>query len=1152
MRRVLWAGLSVVLMAGIAFVAPAPVSADAAQEAKYLACARVFPDPHAYWPSPANSPNRSPYAKGNAECASADFVSYQQMIDGMTFMESRLFPRFVQFLKLERDFGSNTNCSTSTRPDVLCSAGLPRQGVPATRVRSDLYMVRVTDEASSIPESQKKHFVFPLSIHGIERAGAEAGVRAAEDLATWGYCEAVQAGGLTANGLTNCAQEAPIPHPLIETQPAGPENLTTGGILKRATIYFVFANADGWRRGDPDNLARFFMRYNGNGVDLNRDWPALGFVNRPYTPWSEPETRGFGKVLRQIKSKWDGGIDLHGQLIDRAFSFTLMGASERDYAKDQRILQFVKGAWADASRRLDWHPQIEPNDSSIPQVCQRDPVQNLNVCNYMYGVQWGTVWDTINYQVTGSFGDWIDSPIGLDADGIDNEMSMSHLSNCGIGSCYLQDYEQAHVDGNKSLVYAMVNYTLLPENTQFEAPGKVAYLTDPARLSHPGSTTPTPPPNLSPQPDQLGIILNNGNNFRYNFQVFDKDSNPPYYNGGLEGRMTAVNIGGISGVSATSSLILERRAENGEPPIAQDGGCGANGDDWEEVNRYFNQASTYAQAGQAVHANSPQAGEWRVCVTGGLTTNAGSGAIHLDVLFSTEKAWENPGQLPYSASNVKFFDDLAQYMDPGQLVPVTMSEISSGAVNLNQFNSLVIADRPHAELSQLADPRPLASKLKAFVAEGGNLVLTDGALQLVGSMGFVAPANIARNHVYAGYIGFTSNGGSNETYTDPLAANIDQPGAAEGSGHRHQTYEPVPLGFDIGSRTSCSGEPPPISTGNCTSPVWTIQQTSWQAPTGGASNGRTVGQIGSNRTGFGELRYGDGRVRIVGALLPMPTERYFHPLGLADYALTYSGYQVLKNTLQWDRPPTDLSIQKLSDPDPVLQGDNLTYTIKVGNNLDGGNDGAPANEVTVTDQIPAETTLLSASTSQGSCSGTATVICKLGSLDEGLSATVTLRVRPNEAGSVSNTATVSGNEADPNMDNNSATTATLVSPADADLSVRKTDRPDPVRVGKLVYYTVAVKNAGPRPARSVTLTDVLPPKTLWVSMAPTQGNCERSGRTITCVLGDIEKDQTVTVIIKVRILRAGKFQNIATVAQEAPNDPNTANNTASQVTTVRK
>ena len=27
-------------------------------------------------------------------------------------------------------------------------------------------------------------------------------------------------------------------------------------------------------------------------IYLNRDWPAIGYTYEPYTPWSEPETRG--------------------------------------------------------------------------------------------------------------------------------------------------------------------------------------------------------------------------------------------------------------------------------------------------------------------------------------------------------------------------------------------------------------------------------------------------------------------------------------------------------------------------------------------------------------------------------------------------------------------------------------------------------------------------------------------------------------------------------------------------------------------------------------------------------------------------------------------------------------------------------------------
>ena len=567
--------------AAILLLAPATgtTSPVAANDELYGVCGRVFPDPHAYWPAPTQAPGRSPFAKGNAAYAAADFMQYQEMVDGMTYLE-QLFPRFVTFHKLNEDFGTRVPCQYSISPQDMCSAGLPKLGTGGdAREKSELYMVRVSDGASN---TGKKLFVFPLAIHGIERAGAEAGARAAEDLATWGYCEAVQKGELAANGVTNCAQEGAIPHPLLEADPDA-ETLTAGTVLKQSAIYFVFANPDGWRRGDRDHPIQSYQRYGGNGVDLNRDWPTIGFTYRPYTPWSEPETRSIGKVLKTISPRWTGGIDLHGQLIDRAFSFTLMGASERNYEKNQRILQAVKGAWADAEARLIWSPLIKPNDA--PATCTGTPVGG-SVCDRMYGVQWGTVWDTIDYTVTGALGDWIDSPLGLRADGSDNEMSMSHLANCGTGTCWLPDAEQLHVDGNKSLVYSMVNFSLLPEDRRFRFPGKAAYVHDPTVVSNPGSPPAAKPPKFAPQAPIMDVALTPANSYSYEFDV--KGPLEGVYNGGLEGRVTVTNVGGVSPTGVISSVVLERKLAPGEEPEPSASACDGSRD-WLEVNRYWDQ-----------------------------------------------------------------------------------------------------------------------------------------------------------------------------------------------------------------------------------------------------------------------------------------------------------------------------------------------------------------------------------------------------------------------------------------------------------------------------------------------------------------------------------------------------------------------------------
>ena len=110
-------------------------------------------------------------------------------------------------------------------------------------------------------------------------------------------------------------------------------------------------------------------------------------------------------------------------------------------------------------------------------------------------------------------------------------------------------------------------------------------------------------------------------------------------------------------------------------------------------------------------------------------------------------------------------------------------------------------------------------------------------------------------------------------------------------------------------------------------------------------------------------------------------------------------------------------------PDPVRVGSNLTYTINVTNN---GPD--PATGVTVTDSLPPEVTFVSATASQGACSGSSTISCAFGNLPNGTGATVTIVVTPTVEGLLSNTASVRGNEPDSNAGNDSDTDTITVGP----------------------------------------------------------------------------------------------------------------------------
>ncbi len=248
-----------------------------------------------------------------------------------------------------------------------------------------------------------------------------------------------------------------------------------------------------------------------------------------------------------------------------------------------------------------------------------------------------------------------------------------------------------------------------------------------------------------------------------------------------------------------------------------------------------------------------------------------------------------------------------------------------------------------------------------------------------------------------------------------------------------------------------------------------------------------------------------------------------------------------------------MSLFKSGATNPVNVGSNLTYTLIATNNGPGG-----ATNVTITDTLPAGVTFVSANASQGSCLQAAgTVTCNVGALPSIAlnSATVTIVVTPQAAAapSITNTASVSATEPDPNPANNSASVTTTVTPV-ADLAVTKTSSPTSVPIGSNITYTIKVTNNGPSPANGVTATDTLPPSSafLFVSASASQGSCAppASGK-IVCAVGTLANgaNATATVVITPT---AGALPSITNSVSVNSNqfDPNLANNSASATTTV--
>lgn len=252
-------------------------------------------------------------------------------------------------------------------------------------------------------------------------------------------------------------------------------------------------------------------------------------------------------------------------------------------------------------------------------------------------------------------------------------------------------------------------------------------------------------------------------------------------------------------------------------------------------------------------------------------------------------------------------------------------------------------------------------------------------------------------------------------------------------------------------------------------------------------------------------------------------------------------------------PTADLQVVKADDPDPIVAGGTVTYTMVVTNN-------GPFDAVNVTfaDPIPTGTTFVSIAAPGFTCTTptpgtTGDVACTAATMAVGASSTVTLTVQGDPtllAGAViTNAAAVGSDTIDLRPDNNHDEEPTTVGAAtDADLAIEKVDAVDPVTTGDAITYTLTVRNNGPAPATAVTVEDTLPASLTATTAVPTQGTCSL-GPPISCDLGGLASGAVATVAIEATTSAPGVVVNTATVTAAEP-DPVIDNNTASEPTTI--
>ncbi len=291
------------------------------------------------------------------------------------------------------------------------------------------------------------------------------------------------------------------------------------------------------------------------------------------------------------------------------------------------------------------------------------------------------------------------------------------------------------------------------------------------------------------------------------------------------------------------------------------------------------------------YAASASGGRVAVLDTDYLATNAGDDLSSLSGWFTETDADDDLDILHnvFESSPREFWNDFEGYAATGLL-----DRYDSAADLVAGLGSVATVVIPGSAVAKLTDDEASTAALKAWTEAGGNLVLTDDALQLLEALGLVKAGAVKRIQSYSGHSDVAD-------YTHPFIAGV--------RGGPRQTFDPNPLGFAPD-----------------TSPVWVVAA--------GSFDGDVVGSAAGD-VNLGELKVGSGTVRIFGAILPDATTSTPHPYGLDGYSVTIFGNQVLMNLMNLERITEMKAFDGLT-VEPAVAADS--------DGDDGGNSipGAPA------------------------------------------------------------------------------------------------------------------------------------------------------------------------------------------------------------------
>ncbi len=424
---------------------------------------------------------------------SVDYIQWRdEFIPGMKLLEE-LYPRYLEFTSVDKELRDPHAVSVGPDSVPAWHRDDEKDGLP-------FRMAIVTDER--VPD-RNKQYVFLTNAHAAEPCGREGDIRFLEDLLIW-RTEDPRHKLDDATGVTGKTHE-----------------ITVKELLERTKIYVVDTVPDAWSQGDRANGGHLEWSNYSNGFNTNRlafhdgwNFPDHETLFRNgYTTLTQPESaivKYFERVRREELNgrPFAAAADMHGPLPAGAVLLHEQNNSAERLVRIHDFAERIEQKMEEALGRYITpqgaaaYEQVmdaagDARDEALRAYTQHvGPVSEKAAYLTLEWAEYATIWDHLDYTVTGTWGGWAAADAGLGADTISYEV------DCQSFAPYDGRTQQVFVDNIQAIVETtVVHAAVMRENTfaERDLKGRVGFYEHGRRVTH-RDGNPVPPPRQSRNP----------------------------------------------------------------------------------------------------------------------------------------------------------------------------------------------------------------------------------------------------------------------------------------------------------------------------------------------------------------------------------------------------------------------------------------------------------------------------------------------------------------------------------------------------------------------------------------------------------------------------------------------------------------------------